>query len=244
MSLKHLLLGMGFLASSVAFAQPLEIDAPVDKIFIPQGFDDNDNVEVVAHGDFMNGCYRVGKSDSFVDEDAKRITIEVSAYRYQHEKDQDAVCMQVMTPFIQKVKVGVLKAGTYTVSVKGAGEAVEETLTIVRRKTEDPDDFLYAPVENAYLKVDDRGKQSLLLQGTYPHWLVGCQKIKEVRVNRNPSDVMVVLPITEVSEDNCQDYSFNFSHRVNLPEPFMQEGLLHVRVMNGASTNTYLPGYF
>ena len=119
MSLKHLLLGMGFLASSVAFAQPLEIDAPVDKIFIPQGFDDNDNVEVVAHGDFMNGCYRVGKSDSFVDEDAKRITIEVSAYRYQHEKDQDAVCMQVMTPFITLVENLLLLRVLNRVSING-----------------------------------------------------------------------------------------------------------------------------
>ncbi len=48
-------------ASAAAHGAPRSVPklvvAPVDNVFVPAGFDDNDNVEVVLQGYFANSCY-------------------------------------------------------------------------------------------------------------------------------------------------------------------------------------------
>ena len=113
------------------------------------------------------------------------------------------------------------------------------------RKTESPDDFLYASVKNAFIKLDfASGKQSLVLQGNHPNWFHGCQVITEVRTYRKPKDVLVVLPITEVRPNSACGHEpddRSFIKEVPLTSPFTEEGMIHVRTLNGQSINRYVP---
>src|SRR4051812_6946852 len=106
-----LLLTMGLNLSAVVYAQnakPVEVAAPVDKIFIPSGFDDNDNVEVVLHGNFPDGCYSVGEATAKVDQANRVITVHATSLIKPEE-----YCVQSLTPFIQSVPLGNLAEGTW-----------------------------------------------------------------------------------------------------------------------------------
>lgn len=240
--------GMGLavaLMSPLALASaPKEVEAPVDRIFVPAGFDDNDNVEVVVHGDFMNSCYRVGRSGAKINLEKKVIEVWATALDYAPENGFEELCLQVTSPFIQTVKLGLLPEGDYDVVLDTPmAKEVSASLTVVKRKTEAPDDYLYAPVSNAYIDSNVASeKQALVLQGTFPVWFIGCQVMKEVRTYRSAGDVLVVQPITEIVDDaRCDEAPANggFVYRKGLSEPFQEEGLLHVRVMNGDSLNRY-----
>jgi hypothetical protein len=91
-------------------AEPVVTDAPVEAIFIPSGFDDNDNVEVVLHGTFPDACHRVGNATAEVDADKGRITISASTV-----VNPDEYCVQSMTPYIHPVSLGKLEQGAWQV---------------------------------------------------------------------------------------------------------------------------------
>lgn len=213
---------------------PEEISAPVTKIFVPKGFDDNDNSEVILKGEFTNSCFQVGRSGSTVDDAKKRVIVWATAYKYAGEN-----CLEVKTPFIQSINVGMLKSGEYTVVYK-YNENLRADLSVAVRTTESPEDYLYAPVVNARLNTDANGKQSLTVEGNYPYMFIGCMRMSEVRTSRSNSDVLVVQPITEiVNDDECftQPSDKAFSVTTGLNEPFTGEGLIHVRVLNGDALN-------
>ncbi|WP_141735580.1 hypothetical protein [Oligoflexus tunisiensis] len=242
--MKHFILGLGLAlsASAVAFAQdkdPVEVPAEIEKIFIPYGFDDNDNVEVVLHGNFPNTCYQIGRAEAKVDVQARTVTVSATSYQYP-----GTFCIQSITPFIQTVKLGVVPEGNYQV-IYAKNEQVRASLDVTRRKTESADDFLYATVENAAIDVNPAsGKQALKLQGHFPYFFIGCMVLKEVRIVKNPTDVLVVQPVAEIVTDEAvcatQPDDRAFEYTSGLPEPFQGEGLLHVRTLHGNSLNRYI----
>lgn len=218
---------------------PVEIPAPVSKIYIPMGFDDNDNAEVVLKGEFPTSCYNIGRTGAEVDQQKMEITVWATSYMYLGGEN----CAQVTKSFIQPIKVGVLKKGDYKVIFKFNKE-VQSAMNVVERTTESPDNFLYAPVENAKINVDNNGKQSLVISGHYPYMFVGCMVIREVRTERSPADVLVVQPITEIVQgDECNTQPGDKAYEITqgVAQPFMEEGLLHVRVLNGDSLNRFIP---
>ncbi len=234
--------GMGLTIGTAAVAgagDPIEIQAPIEKIFVPAGFDDNDNAEVVLHGNFPDTCHQVGRTEAVVDPVSKTVSVNATTYKYPGK-----FCIQSITPFIQTVKLGVMSEGAYSVVYAG-DKSIKSKLDVSRRKTESPDDYLYATVENAYIDVNyETGKQALKIQGHFPMFFVGCMVMKEVRAYREPSDVLVVLPIADITLDDeeCaqQPSDRAFEYTTGLAEPFEGEGLLHVRTLNGTSLNRYI----
>lgn len=226
------------LASTALAAGPRTIAAPLQKFFVPSGFDDNDNVEIVAHGEFPNSCYRVGPARADVNHETKTIEVTVSALQYDEE-----ICAQVITPYIKPISLGLLNKGDYKVEAKQTPNIVK-SFAVTARKTESPDDFIYAPVESAALVTRfESGQQYINLKGRYPLTFVGCAVMKEVVVQAAPSDVIVVQPIMDFVQNDprCDFRETNeFDLYYPLETPFYGEGLLHVRVMNGNSLNTYL----
>jgi hypothetical protein len=225
-----------FTARGSAKATPEQIPSPIQKIFIPNGFDDNDNVEVVLHGEYPNTCYRTGKSGAKIDEETKTITVWATSYRYG---SAGTFCAQVITPFIQVVKVGLVNRGNYRV-VYNEDANIARNLTVKPRTSESPDDYLYAPIENASVLVDERNNQTIQMQGHFPYMLIGCMRLKEVVVQRDPEDVLVVLPITEiVNDESCEQMTGDhyFEAAVQVTDPLDQKGLLHVRTLNGNAIN-------
>ena len=103
----HYITAVFFLcAAAHADFRPRIVDMELNKAYIPIGFDDNDNVQVMVTGVFNNTCYRVGPTTVHVDETTKTIQIRQSAYDYGFE------CLQIELPFAQVVNIGLVPAGT------------------------------------------------------------------------------------------------------------------------------------
>lgn len=228
--------------SSAALAEgPILVDAPVDRIFVPLGFDDNDKVEVVISGKFSNSCYKTGPAEAFVNPLSNKIEVRAEAYYYPN-----AVCTQMITPFIKSVELkGQLTAGNYDVSIKERPSSPTAKLVVARSTRPEADDYLYAGVHSAFLNQNvTGGGQEIVLKGQHPFLLVGCAKFDEVRTSFSPSGVLIVQPITKIVEGEECDGStahIRFEHRVRLAEPLESgEFLLHVRTLNGGSVNQLL----
>ncbi len=216
------------------------VQAPVEKIFVPQGFDDNDKVELVVHGHFTSSCYKMGPVDATIDAARKKIVVSAEAYYYP-----GAVCLQMMVPFIKSVELkGTLPTGNYTVEVANRPTAETSTLSIARSTRPDADDFLYAAVHSATLDVDTNGDQELVLKGQHPFTIQGCIKFDEIKTYLSPSKVLVVQPITKIvsDDDECVGRVNNrFEIRKKLtPDLNKGEYLMHVRVLDGNSVNQLL----
>jgi len=224
------------LTAKVALAaDPTEIPAPIEKIFVPSGFDDNDNAEVVLQGTFHNTCYRVGHTGFSINEESKQIKVWATSYKYS------GACAMVMTPFIQVVKFGMLKKGNYSIKLE-ENSAISRNFSIKPRNSVSADDYLYAPVSTAAIIVNPEDDlQYLELAGRYPKMENGCAKIIEIRTVRDDADIVVVQPIMEMFEgEACENHELDFKVSHKLTMPFYGKGLLHVRVLNGNAKNQYI----
>ncbi len=217
---------------------PSLVAAPVEKVFVPLGFDNNDNVEVVIHGHFPNTCFKIGPSTATVDAAAKTVTISAQAYQYS-----SLLCAQVLVPFIADISLGLMKEGEYTVTVVGFPDLVIAPLIVGVSTTSNPDDFLYAPAEQATLEKNAQGFDIVKIEGVYPYMFVGCMNIKEIKVSEAPGQVIVVQPIAEILDDQfCSPLSskkFSLEKVIGFPLT-SSEYLIHVRTLSGSSVNRFI----
>ena len=228
--------GLAF-ASEPSFPQPALVRAPVDKIYVPHGFDDNDNVELILKGQFPNTCYKTGPVSVDIDKKAQKIKITAQSYRAQQ-----TMCADVMISFIQPVHLGILDQGTYSVELAGNPNVAPIKLNIESAKHATQDDYLYAPVDIATVAADDSGDHEVLrIEGNYPYMLVGCMVTKEVRTNYDKDGVLIVQPISEFADgDECtsQKLSTHYKIEKDLGKSGPKgEYLIHVRTLNGLSLN-------
>lgn len=220
-----------------ASGEPELVTAPVERTYVPAGFDGNDNVEVIVHGHFANTCYKVGPATGTVDYATSTVTVEATAYAYTSPD-----CATMMVPFTESVSIGMMRPGTYRVVVKDRPTAEATELVIAGATTESADDYLYAPVEVASLQTPAGGGNVVRIEGRYPYTFVGCMTIKEVRVLRTPGNVLVVMPIAELLTGgpacDAQGGNKDFSIEAPVQNPLEDgEYLIHVRALSGRSVN-------
>ncbi|MFZ9520177.1 MAG: hypothetical protein ACO3A4_06840 [Silvanigrellaceae bacterium] len=214
--------------------------APVEKIFVPQGFDDNDNSEVVVQGRFPNACMKTGPVEKKIDLQNKVITLKVESYVYRGDP-----CAQVIVPFIQKVTFGTLPAGSWKIEVEGMPSLSALPLIVDHAVSANPDDFLYAPVEEVVLLPGSLGaRQKLVVSGNWPQTMGrGCFLLKEVRTKLGADNTLVVQPIAELlPSTRCSQSTQRkrvFQGSVILPRPLQSDSLVHVRTLNGESLNKF-----
>ncbi len=215
-----------FAAPAMADASPTLEPVSFDKIYTPDGFDSNDNVQIVGEGVFSNSCYRHAETKVWVDHEKMTIRLGPVAYKY------GGYCLQVILPYDRTVDIGILNAGTYKIVQSVSGRSLG-TITIKPATTLDPDDYLYSPVSQALVQSKN-GKTGVYLMGDFP---LSCMKMKEVKFQVQP-DVLVVQPISEIDPSQpCVQGKFPFS--VNKDVGAMNAGryLLHVRSINGKAIN-------
>lgn len=214
----------------VAFASPPEkTPAVYTKVFVPKGFDSNDQVQIVGTGTFENGCYRAAESSAKVDESAKRITISAAAYKY------NGLCLQMILPFERVIEVGIVPAGEYEIVQDGQAEVLGK-LAVKEAKTDDPDDYQYAPVSQAFVDETSGSKDNLIVRGIMP---TDCMKIVDVKITHD-DNVLMAQPIVKVERrNNCAVGMFPFRKVVKVEAP-KGEYLLHVRSMNSKSINNLI----
>jgi hypothetical protein len=226
--------------ANVALADnPVLVPAPVDKVFVPAGFDDNDKVEVIVHGSFNSSCYKMGPVSASIDETNKKINISAQAFYYA-----GATCIQMITPFIKSVEMDRrMISGNYTITVADRPNVEATLLRVAKATRPDADDYLYAAVNSASVETTVDGSRELVLKGQHPYLLQGCVKFDDVKTYAGSDKTVVVQPITKiVYGDECRGAVNNrFESRTKFGGELTQgEYLLHVRVLDGNAVNSLL----
>lgn len=218
------------LVSMTAMAQVDPVLAPTSfqKIYFPTGFDSNDHVQIVGEGLFPDSCYKPAPAEVKVDEKNKMIVLAPRAYHYQ-----GLYCLQYIVKYDRVVDLGILKAGKWKIFQGNPAVALGE-IDIRQATTDAPDDYLYAPVSQAFFHQTN-AKKEVLLTGEFTN---DCMVLDRVLVNFE-KEAIVLQPVARIeTRSNCQQGQFPFTHNVDVNTLNQGRYLLHVRSMNGNAINT------
>ena len=232
MMAKTLIATTALICAGATFAHadnPTKEPAIYSKVFVPRGFDSNDVVQIVATGTFENGCYRPAETSARVDEGAKRIYLTAAAYKY------NGLCTQMVLPFDRVVDVGIVPAGEYQIMQESQSDVLGK-ITIKEAAKNEPDDFTYAPVSQAYIDDNGKGKDKLVIRGIMP---TDCMKVEDVKITHD-DNVLMAQPIVKVEQrKGCAVGTFPFRKEIDVKAP-KGEYLLHVRSMNAKAINNLI----
>lgn len=237
--LSYALLCATLILSVHSVAEPIAATIRIhpEEVFVPTGFDDNDNIQLVISGNYASNCYNDGPTQVSVDRAAKKVRIAYEA-RYIQK-----ICLEMQMPYSSVVSLyTTLDAGEYSVesvtedSVKQLG-----TFTVKPSKSKNgeptkQDDFLYAPVDAVIVNFSGSvQKLKIQLAGTFHN---SCLSIKEVNVIQNSPKVIEILPIMQKKANVvCVAKTIPFVHQLEAYVQVTGRVLVHVRTMNGQSEN-------
>lgn len=233
----------GFVIAAIGLAEPVVaqdgdlaptlIAASISRIYTPTGFDDNDNTQIIVEGEFPSTCYKLGPARVNVNVDEATVTVSLKAYYYQ------GMCLQVKTPYLKAIDLGILPEGTFKVQAIGATK-VEAALSIHHTDSKQADDYLYAPVDAVFIQKNEAGdRRNLFLIGSFTN---SCMKFSSeqnsVVIKPTKRGLLEVLPVVEMKEGPCLDVMVPFTKVVEIDESIPSgKYLFHVRTLNGHSYN-------
>ena len=197
---------------------------PVEHLFVPAGFDDNDTVEVLVSGSFPNECFDRNDVETKIHGDQIEVKITAIANKPVRPCDEPAV------PFLETVTLGTLPSGTYQVLVNGS---LKEILEVKEASSLRVDDHIYAAVEYVELGFTGGLGGEVILIGSAPD----CLEFYRVETISNGKDTVSVLPQMKRVKETCSEATTRFQIPVTFePEAFEhQQVLLFVRTMDGKS---------
>lgn len=219
-------IGLMLLASVSAFANVDIVPAPVKHIYLPDGFDSNDAVEVVVTGEFPSVCYSRNDVKVKVIED----TIEIKITAISHEKVRS--CPDMVVPFKEVVHVGNLQGGDYKVIVN---RTLEDQFSIAEASSSSVDENIYAAIEY----IEKKSKDEVVLHG----WRYSnCIDLDKVKVISNKKDTLSILPVMKQLSQFCpmKGMPTQYAVKLDLSSMKIKEPLLHVRTMDGKSINSII----
>lgn len=203
------------------------VKVAVQELFVPVGFDNNDEVVVVVDGYLPNSCYKLDAASATVNSATRKITVTQLAREYP------GMCRLKMIPFTNTVSVGLLPAGKY--KVEASNSHLTERLNVAGSQVSGPDEYFYAPVDSvAILPASSTEQQTAVIEGRFTN---SCMTFDEVRVI-DSGKTIEVLPIIKLEKSNCRALESHFRKEVALPADLsVGRHLLHVRSLNGHSLN-------
>lgn len=211
---------------------PKVVPSPVDHLFVPKGFDDNDNVEIVVTGKYPNPCYI--RNNSEVEVQGNKVLVTVTAL----SRDNDNECDPMAIPFTEAITIGNLQAGAYQIVVNG-GTRFEQTeaLTVDVSRSGRADEHIYAIVD--YIELGFTGGLSgdAIIMARSPS---DCVVFDRVEYLTNGKDTLSVLPIMKKISDDCSEKVQRFEIPIRFqPRSFAHKDLLlFVRSVEGKSVHT------
>jgi hypothetical protein len=234
---------MSLAFSSASFAHPVDglVELPLEKVFAPEsGFDDNDRIEIVAHGVLPNGCYRL--EDAHVQRSVGGTVLEAEVFAV---KSNEGVCapgaqlpvsMAFEIPFTKVVEIGHLKAGTYTIHYNTErGDTETRTMNVAKAPAPTPDTLAYAAVTSLVVSdiIPDNTTVKVTLAGLLNST---CAELAKNVIVQKSNDVIVLLPTLKINEDvDCKPAKQPFAKIVDLGKLAAGDYLIYTRSMDGSS---------
>jgi hypothetical protein len=215
----------------VAVAESFELVRSTNySVFVPEGFDDNDEVTVVLDGFLPSTCYKLDSTDYQVNPETRVVTVSQQLRKY------DNTCLEVLVPFTNVVRIPALPHGPFTLSA--AEGRVTQLIRIAESTNAGPDDFLYAPIENISIESLPGSSTAnfAVLEGRFTNTCM--QWDGEPRVI-DSGRAIEVLPVMKMEQrEDCMDIDMWFKVKVNLPRKTeLGRYLVHVRSLDGHSEN-------
>lgn len=228
-----LALSLFIILTSAAWASAEIVSAPVSHLYVPNGFDSNDTVEVVVTGNFPNACF--SRNDVKVKVLGDVIDIKVTAVSHERTSPYRR-CSDMVVPFKEVIHVGNLQGGDYEVRVNAHTPfKLEDKMKIAEASSSSVDDNIYAAIE----WVERKSANTVILHG----WRYSnCIDLDKVTVISNNKDTLSILPVMKQLTDFCPMKMMPTAYKVELPLSTlkMKQPLLHVRTMDGKSVNTII----
>lgn len=198
----------------------------IDTIYVPHGFDSNDQVQFVVEGTYRDTCSKPAGTRFTVNPSSKVIQVSAHEYRYA------GPCLDVLVQHDEVVNLGIVPAGNYQIVMSEGSSLGRLDVKFATKSL--PDDYLYAPISQAYLKKTN-GKLSLTLSGVFTN---SCMKIQKV-ISSVKNNVIAVQPLATPpkSSEQCNQGRFPFEHSTYIEAPKSGRYLLHVRSLNGKAIN-------
>lgn len=195
------------------------------KLYIPQGYDTNDLVEVTLIGSLPDSCHRNPTYE--IEKKGKEFNI----YLYAYYVPDNRGCKKISIPYQETINLGMLERGTYTIQLKGTAVISKGTLKIQEATSALQDDFKYGNIMNV---IEDEDSRVIELVGTNPTNCLVFEKLDTVI----QKDVLVLKPHFR-EQGECRNVPTMFSIKYAVPYlPDHARGiLLHIRVMGGRSLN-------
>lgn len=211
------------------FEQPT-VPVPLTTLYVPSGFDSDDNVQVVGEGYFRNACFSPAPPDVRVDHYTKTIQLNARAYVYQ------GACAQVtgpnvILPFTVEIDLGHLMPGVYQI-VQGPLNEYMGQIKIAPAYRSNINDYFYAPVSE--VTVHQIGSVTEIQLSGF--MLGSCLRLSHVETTVE-NNVIVVEPFAyaQPGEECLRGYfPFSTTMRIYLPRG---RYLLHVRAEKGEAIN-------
>lgn len=222
-----------FAALSPAFALdgiPVKKVVPVSHVFAPNGFDSNDNSEIIITGYLPNLCHKSPAAEVKIE--GKKIDIKLTSL-YYHESNP--FCPEMIVPFTESVTLGVLDRGNYEVVVNGKSQwEHKEKVKIAGAVSNSIDEFSYAYVH--YIEKEDAQKGYVKLKGYNPS---DCFELESIEYIHNGKDTYSILPKMKQVRGFCPRKMVPFEYEWKVPNDLdRDEVLLHVRTLDGKSVNS------
>lgn len=218
------------------YKPPLEKD-----VFVPPGFDDLDNFEMVYISRIPNACYLKTYNLSPII-DTKNKVIKVTNLSKRAKSDYCAMGNNRVMYIPTVLKLGdELGVGEYTVQfATGPGEFKSyQKFKISKSTVPTIDEFEYAFVDENQLTVEVDRNASKVVVNLAGNFINGCYAFKEIKILQRTDRVVEILPITEKVTDTCTMQIQFYNKRLEIPYDVTQETrkLIHIRTANGHSLN-------
>ncbi len=209
-----------------------------NEVFVPPGFDDLDDIEITYVNHSTSSCFL--RTYAFVpDIDHKNKTIKISNVSLVLKSD---FCRSRNTSSPTTLKIGSLEPGDYQLQfeTEEGKYTPYSKINVSKSKTEQKDDYEYAPldVNGLTVKVDIKSKNIVLnLPGSFPN---GCYAFKEIKVLDERSETVIeVLPVVDMVTSICTQEIQFFNKEVKIPYNVSQrtKKLIHIRAADGVAIN-------
>lgn len=202
------------------------VPAPVDHLFVPKGFDNNDNVEVIVAGKFPNPCFTRNKVEVKVTDDL----IDVSITSLKRE---DVPCDNLKVPYRETVTIGSLQSGDYKVRINGK---LEDKLQVAQSTSSSVDENLYASVDYVELGFTGGLAGDAMIVA---HTVSSCLEFDRVDYLSNGKDTYSIMPILKRKPGACAERRDYIEIPVKFDVNAMKNDsiLLFVRSMDGKSAH-------
>lgn len=199
-----------------------EVNLQVEHVYVPKGFDSNDNSEVVVTGWYPTPCYEWSRAVVHKEQDSLNVNIKAFV-----KEGMDTVCIDMAVPYVESVKLGALREGRLVLTV----DAIKSHIEVTKASSSSNDDYLYGQVR----RVSSEGKD-LVLEIELPSTCIELDRIQAVS---NGIDTCSILPIMKKVKDICPRNPQTIKQRFPMPAECLktEKVLFHVRSLEGKAVN-------